>query len=287
MSPANINEDDFPLTYSEESLPPQELYESFIECQDGINSIPKRNRDQDYYESLHRAFKENVRYKKNGQPLFRKRSDAEDSIAKFWLSRVREAAWFYSAWNDLPQFSGIEARYLENLARLSIDPGNIPNIAEQLAKVGIILIHERAIPGMKVDGACFLLETGHPVVALSLRYARLDIYWFTLLHELAHVVLHHERLTTPILDDVDDENASLIEAQANRLSSDSLISRSSWRSCNVKYDMSEKSLLEFANRVQVHPAIVAGRLQRDLNKHDIFTKIIHSEDTRKIIFGDE
>lgn len=287
MTNAYQNSDDFPIALQESTTDIHEVYQSFLECEPLIQSVPKSHRGHNYYLSLNRLLKESLRSRKEGQPLFRKRTDASEVVAHFWLSKVREAAWFFSAWNNLPNFDGLDKSVLTELSRLSIESADLPNLADILLSYGVILVHERAIPGMKIDGACFLLETGHPVVALSLRYSRLDIYWFTLLHELAHIVLHHDILTTPILDNFDEESSELIELQANKLASDSLINRSDWRNCNAKYDMKEKVVIDFAKQVGVHPSIVAGRLQRELNRHDIFSKIIHRENTRKIIFGDE
>ena len=43
------------------------------------------------------------------------------------------------------------------------------------------------LPKTRIDGACFWLEDGSPVIAMSLRYERIDHFWHTLFHEVAHV----------------------------------------------------------------------------------------------------
>ena len=52
---------------------------------------------------------------------------------------------------------------------------------------GIPLVIERHLPRTYLDGAALRLGDGRPVVALTLRYDRIDSFWFCLLHELAHV----------------------------------------------------------------------------------------------------
>ena len=51
----------------------------------------------------------------------------------------------------------------------------------------------RHLPGTYLDGAAMLSAFSQPVVALTLRYDRLDNFWFVLFHELAHVFLHLRR----------------------------------------------------------------------------------------------
>ena len=61
---------------------------------------------------------------------------------------------------------------------------------EYLAHSGIPLVVEPHLPQTYLDGAAFLLPAGRPVIGLTLRYDRLDNFWFVLFHELAHVVKH-------------------------------------------------------------------------------------------------
>src|SRR5262249_26500342 len=66
-----------------------------------------------------------------------------------------------------------------------------PQLAKEfLLRSGIILVIERHLPRTHVDGAATILENGTPVIGLSLRYNRLDNFWFCLFHELAHIALH-------------------------------------------------------------------------------------------------
>src|SRR5690606_14457409 len=80
--------------------------------------------------------------------------------------------------------------FLRTLARFSyLDSG--PLLAKEfLNKNGIHLVCEAHLPKTHLDGAALRLPDGSPVVALTLRYDRLDNFWFTLFHELAHVGLH-------------------------------------------------------------------------------------------------
>ncbi|AMR80492.1 hypothetical protein A2G96_21845 [Cupriavidus nantongensis] len=204
-----------------------------------------------------------------------------------WLSRIRQQAQLLVASTELVPFNGLSAIELNEIARLCVDPKEVFSLQQLLLNKGIVLIYEASIPGMKLDGAVFCLDDGRPVVGLSLRYPRFDIFWFTLMHELAHIVLHREMLMDPILEDLDAAPEGLIEEQADRLAGDSLISRSDWRSANVKYSPTEENLFEFARRVGVHPAIVAGRLQRESSRKNMFATVLNEVNIRRMLFGHE
>lgn len=56
-----------------------------------------------------------------------------------------------------------------------------------LANAGVRFLIVEILPTTRIDGVCLWLDASSPVVALSLRYDRIDAFWHTLLHECAHV----------------------------------------------------------------------------------------------------
>jgi HTH-type transcriptional regulator/antitoxin HigA len=156
-----------------------------------------------------------------------------------------------------------------------------------LVKSGIILVYERALPRMKLDGVVFRLDSGHPVIGISFRFPRLDNFWFTLMHELAHISLHMRFLDDPFFDDLETDSEEVAEKQASRLAKDSFVERQLWRNCEPKYDKSDNAVIKFSKKIGIHPAIVAGMLQRELNEFYMFRKIVDDVDVRKEVFGDE
>jgi len=275
--------EDFPLS-PRGSVSGEAFYEAFLQGQELFTQLP-RNLIHDPYIDLHALVKELVAARAGTSTLFRRRVDADEALTRFWLSKARANAQWAVILNEIPQFQGIAIKDLREIGQASADVEALPKLAGFFAERGIVLLYEPALPSMKLDGAVFTLDSGNPVVCLSLRYSRLDIFWFTLMHELSHVVLHQEQLVVPITDDHDEESEDLIERQADRLARDSLISRGDWRNCSAKYDQSESEVIEFAERVSVHPAIVAGRLRREWNKHDVFAKVLNAVNVRKVLFG--
>ncbi len=70
-----------------------------------------------------------------------------------------------------------------------------------------------------LDGAAFYLNS-NPVIALTLRYDRIDSFWFTLMHELAHIVLGHQGAYLDNLDALEENDE---ERAANEKAADWLI----------------------------------------------------------------
>jgi len=126
-----------------------------------------------------------------------------------------------------------------------------------------------ALPGTRIDGACFWLDKSTPVIALSLRFDRIDSFWFTLLHESDHVKNRHG-LEEPVLDVdlVGDEalpssGKPEIERKADEFASEFLIKKAELDKyiARVHPLYSTNKILVYAQRMNVHPGIVVGRLQ--------------------------
>jgi len=217
--------------------------------------------------------------------LFRKSAKADENLLAIWQARARAQAEYTCIERDTPAFTGLTKADLRDLASLSVDPQIVRQLPALLAKRGIILVYVHSLPGMESDGAVFHLSTGHPVIAMSLRFPRLDYFWFTLLHELAHLVLHADQLKEPVFFDVEaDAEKDRSEKAANRLAKDSMVDRESWRSCAPKYDTSDRAVHAYAAEQGVHPSLIAGLLRKEFGNYKRYSSIINEHDIREIIY---
>jgi len=219
--------------------------------------------------------------------LFRKSDTPNVALCAAWKSRVSTIAKIEVANLDIGEFRGVDTSYLKDLAKLSVDVSSIVSLPAILAKKGIVLVYEKTLPRMKLDGVVFTLDSGHPVVGISFRFPRLDNFWFTLMHELAHINLHIDILDAPIFDDLEIDNKEVAEERANRLAKHSFVEKHLWRNCAGKYDRSDETVIEFSKKIGIHPAIVAGMLQKELGMFDRFRKIVDEVDVRRELFGDD
>ena len=85
------------------------------------------------------------------------------------------------------------AEAVQNLRGLALSPSELHQVPRILREAGIRFVVIQPLPGTKIDGACIWLDDGSPIIAMSLRYDRIDNFWFTLLHECGHCSEHCSR----------------------------------------------------------------------------------------------
>lgn len=151
-----------------------------------------------------------------------------------------------------------------------------------LRRSGISLVIEPHLPQTFLDGAAFLLPNGTPVIGMTLRYDRLDNYWFVLIHELVHI-RHH--LRKGVLEDVFDDLDSLgdgLEQETDKLAGNLLLPDEVWDAALARYVRSEESVISLAEELAICPAIVAGRIQHEADNYLILQELIGQGGVRKL-----
>ena len=127
--------------------------------------------------------------------------------------------------------------------------------------------------GTHIDGFSFW-KGAHPTITLTLRYKKIDILAFTLMHEIGHVFNHlspeAKSKTCLTLSDIKD---NVEEQEADMFANNHLIPAKEWqlfkeRNRDVNPYAITSKLREFAHQYQIHPAIVLGRYQHDFNVYD-------------------
>ena len=178
-----------------------------------------------------------------------------------WLCRVRQLASQIRA----ERFSAKRVEtHLDELHALTTSEHEVRKIPAVLTEMGIRLVVVEHLPRTRIDGYALWLDDDTPVIALSLRYGRIDWFWFTLAHELTHV-RHGDR---PLIDnDLVGRSRSTpigdIEIRANEEASNWLIPSATLDSfiARTKPRYSKQRIIQFANLHQIHPGIVVGQLQ--------------------------
>jgi len=183
-----------------------------------------------------------------------------------WVHRAKQLASCVRAEKFSRESFAIALKKLKELRKNAED---IRDVARILADGGIRLILIEGLPKGKIDGATFWLDEYSPVVVLSIRYDRLDYFWFALMHELGHVA-NRDALELPILDVNlvgDDttafEDKSEIEKRADQFAEGFLVENVEIEKFIRRYSplYSKQKIKNFSARVGVHPAIVLGQLQ--------------------------
>lgn len=204
--------------------------------------------------------------------LYRKNDTADDLKICNWVSSLRYKADIVQSYNKV-EYKGITKKDISSLIKLSKNPERILSIPKILLSYGIILVYENYISGMKLDGVLYKNRFGVPVIGISFRYKRIDSFWFTLIHELCHILLHYDLIDSIIFENFENENENKIEIEANRLTRDLLIPKQAWRSSDTRINKSKESVLFLAKRLEIHPAIIAGRIRFDNKNYTLLNEI--------------
>lgn len=162
------------------------------------------------------------------------------------------------------------AKALKRLKEIRKNPEEIREVAKILADGGVRLILIEGLPKGKIDGASFWLDEHSPVIVLSMRYDRLDHFWFVLMHELGHVANRDALGGLPILDVnlVGDDAISFeekgdVEKRADEFAESFLVEKREIETFIGRFRplYSKQKIRNFSARIGVHPAIVLGQLQ--------------------------
>jgi HTH-type transcriptional regulator/antitoxin HigA len=163
------------------------------------------------------------------------------------------------------------ARDLPKLVALSPYPENIRKLPAILASWGIRLVVVAHLERTKLDGATLWLDSAktQPVVALSLRFDRIDSFWFTLMHEMLHVRNREVSIDADLLEDAKGEGGEPTEndEMENRVNVEAatiLVPKDKLDSFIIRTRplYSKAKVENFARLYNVHPGVVLGQLHR-------------------------
>lgn len=176
--------------------------------------------------------------------------------------------------SNMPQFV-LDDTWLGELVKLTRLKNGPRKAKDLLADHGVILVIERHLPGTYLDGAAMLSDSGHPVIALTLRYDRLDNFWFVLFHELGHVFLHlFDNLKFDFFDEESGTETDSIEAAADKFALEALIPESQWNRCLSRFALSEEAVRIDAKKLDIDASIIAGRIRKERNNYIILNNLV-------------
>jgi HTH-type transcriptional regulator/antitoxin HigA len=217
--------------------------------------------------------------------LFRKTTSARlnakvDTYAlQAWSLQVLSTACEY----DVKKYiaANINKSFIKGLASLSILEKGPLLAREYLNNHGIILVIVPHLKNTYLDGAAFITKSGVPIIGLTLRYDRIDNFWFTLFHEIGHVVKHLTNRTF-IVDDMTLRGASTDdskETESDNFAEDALLPNDF--DLDQEVFISKEQVLEYSISHSIHPAIVAGRIQHKQKNYRRFSNLIGRGEVEK------
>lgn len=192
-----------------------------------------------------------------------------------WLYRVKQIAKdmlvpAYSPANLRAALPKLKARMMS-----AEGPADVPRIMHES---GVRFVLVETLSSAKIDGVCFWLEGRAPVIGMSLRFDRIDNFWFVLRHEIEHVLQGHGQKGAMLDAELEKDRAGTgpgiaeEERVANQAAQDFCVPANLMDAFVARKApfFSERDLIGFARVVKVHPGIIAGQLQRRTARYDRF-----------------
>jgi len=150
----------------------------------------------------------------------------------------------------LPDLKKIMARHPKNFEK---------KIQAKALEAGVKVVYSTCLPKAPINGATRWIGD-NPVIQLSGRFKRNDIFWFTFFHEAGHIIKHGKK--DIFLEDVDYSEKDLQkEKEADEFAVKWTLSHEEFNEIIKHPELTDDMIIDFAQRFGTHPAMIIGRLQ--------------------------
>lgn len=152
---------------------------------------------------------------------------------------------------------------VEKIRKLANEPflSQYESIKEYLKECGVALVFEAHLPNTYVNGVAYKITSDKAIIMISDRGKKDDILWFTLFHEIGHLIKHSKK---EVFVDLENDEESDIELEANEFARNILIPDNIYNKfVQSNYLYNEDIIKDFANHNNISTGVVVGRLQKD------------------------
>ncbi len=198
----------------------------------------------------------------NFTPCLNRKSEAYNqfnaSYAATWFQKAKMVASTYK----VPAYNKAKLDQLAmGLHKFTPEEQHIPEFIEALRACGVKFFVLPHLEKTYLDGAAFM-DGKNPVVVYTARYKRIDNFWFTVVHEIAHVLKHLGADCPFVLDDLKRGDVDKLEKEANQLASKWLKHNEAikWLEQNTGTYLTQANVLECGAAIGIHPSIIIGAL---------------------------
>ncbi len=196
------------------------------------------------------------------------KNEADCFFQNFWIALALNEA----RKKDVNPFSkSLLISSLTEIRNMTIQNPTVfyPKLQKIFDNCGISFVLLPYLSKSNIYGATKWFSKDNVMLAISNRGEKADLFWFTLFHEISHVLMEHRRETLINMKGSEDE-------EADRMASEMLIPQKEWdkfTSCKI---YTKESINEFAKEIGIHPCIVLGRLHKEKKvPYDRFNKIFN------------
>jgi HTH-type transcriptional regulator/antitoxin HigA len=194
-----------------------------------------------------------------------------------WIYRVKQIASEMLVARYSPAAVRNAVDRLSNLLSAPEEARKVPRI---LTECGIRYVVVESLSSTKIDGVCFWLDNQSPIIGMSLRFDRIDNFWFVLRHELEHVLQRHGQTAIMLDAELEGERAgtgdNIVQEEriANEAAAEFCVPQKKIESFIARKTpfFNERDIIGIARTLQIHPGLIAGQLQYRTGRYDLFRK---------------
>ena len=176
----------------------------------------------------------------------------------------------------VPRYSESKLRrFVADMPRFMVDPEEIRHVPKVLSDCGIRYVVVETLPKADIDGVCFWIDDAAPVIGMTTRHDRIDNFCSCCDTKSSTSLIRTDAVNyvqRPLMLTLRTKVTifPLEEMRANQAAGECCVPRQELESFYVRKFpyISERDMLGFAKRVQRHPGIVVGQLQRKMNRYD-------------------
>lgn len=185
---------------------------------------------------------------------------------------VNSKAWLQTAINigkdmEVEPFNKSKLqKYIPEIREMTLQSPKVflPRLKEIFNECGVSFVLLPHLKNSGINGAVTWINNQKAVLAINDRRSFADTFWFSLFHEIKHVLQEKLKLTLISFSSSKMEQIDkILEDDADLFSQETLIPTKDYKFFVATSNFSEYQVKQFAEKVKIHPGIVVGRLQKD------------------------
>lgn len=204
-------------------------------------------------------------YQHNKLPFCARQSKSDENFTTYYSITWFQKAKFEAKNIKAVPYSNEKLQALaDRINEYTLLPDGINIFINDLRRCGVKFFVLSHLPKTFLDGASFF-DNKNPVIVYTGRHNRVDNFWWTIAHEIAHVLLHLKDENDCFLDNLDDKTTTSIkEKEADKFTSKLLlVDQILVKAEPYKNYFTESRLKEIADSLKLDSSVVLGILQHN------------------------
>ncbi|MBQ1548553.1 MAG: ImmA/IrrE family metallo-endopeptidase, partial [Lachnospiraceae bacterium] len=139
----------------------------------------------------------------------------------------------------------------------------LPKMQKIFSENGVAFVLLPHLKNSGINGAVKWLNEEHVLLAINTRDLYVDTFWFSIFHEIKHVLQKKNKTVFISSKENFAEINRKLEDDADRFAANVLIPPEDYKRFSPTKDTTDDEIIAFANDIGIHPGIVAGRLEHE------------------------